>query len=291
VIGMGALDAHMGAVGGQIEANFLSKVMGTSTCDMIVAFPVEMQEKLVEGICGQVRDSIIPGMIGMEAGQSAFGDIYAWFADMISWPSIKILGRSKIIDEVTAYKLAEEIKENILIELAKAASDLPLEVNSELAVDWLNGRRTPNANQNLKGAILGLNLGSDAPLIYRSLVESTCFGSKRIVEHFQSGGINIKGVIGVGGVAKKAPFIMQMMADVLGMPIKIHKSEQTCALGASMFAATVAGTYSRVEEAMVSMGPGFEKKYYPNLERSRIYNNRYEKYKNFSRFLESETSY
>lgn len=117
----------------------------------------------------------------------------------------------------------QEIGSKIIPELSKHAAELPLEENSELAVDWLNGRRTPYANQLLKGAILGLSLGSDAPRIFRSLVEATCFGLRRIIERFKEEGVRVEGINGVGGVAKKSPFVMQMMADVLGMPIKIYK--------------------------------------------------------------------
>ena len=123
-----------------------------------------------------------------------------------------------------------------------------MDEHSELAVDWFNGRRTPDTNQLLTASITGLDLGSDAVRMFRAVVESTCFGAKAIVERFIEQGILVKGLIGLGGVAKKSPFIMQMMADVMNMPIKIHKSEQTCALGAAMFAATVAGVYEKVEE-------------------------------------------
>jgi L-ribulokinase len=141
---------------------------------------------------------------------------------------------------------------------------LPIEESNELAVDWFNGRRTPDANQALKGAISGLNLGSDAPRVFRALAEATCFGAKSIVERFISEGIPVKGIIGIGGVAKKSPFVMQMMADILGMPIRIHQFKHTCALGAAMFAAVVAGIYPDVEAAMQAMGRGFDVSYEPN---------------------------
>ncbi|APS40852.1 ribulokinase [Salegentibacter sp. T436] len=286
LIGVGALDAHMGAVGGQIEPYFLSKVMGTSTCDMMVAPGEEMKETLVRGICGQVQSSVVPGMQGMEAGQSAFGDIYAWFRELLFWPVKNMLSESELINKETAEKLQQEIKNNILKKLNSEASKIPLSKDLELAVDWLNGRRTPDANQLLKGAITNLSLGSDAPKIYRSFVEATCFGSRKIVERFKEEGIPVKGIIGVGGVAKKSPFIMQMMADVLGMPIKVHKSEQTCASGAAMFAATIAGIYPNVEVAMHKLGQGFEEEYQPDLDKHEIYILRYEEYKSVCGFLE-----
>jgi L-ribulokinase len=279
VIGVGAFDAHMGAVGGQIEPYHLSKVMGTSTCDMLVAPPEEVKDTLVGGICGQVNGSIIPGMIGMEAGQSAFGDAYAWWTNVLAWPLQHVLTQSLIINAETAAQLAEETTGKILAELSRQAALLPLEVDNELALDWLNGRRTPDADQTLKGALTGLNLGSDAPSIFRAIAEATCFGAKAIVERFRKQGIPVKGLIGLGGVAKKSPFIMQMMADVMDMPIRIHKSEQTCALGAAMFAATAAGLYSKVEEAMDAMGQGFDATYEPNSRLVNLYATRYERYK------------
>ncbi|MCG2462375.1 ribulokinase [Flavobacteriaceae bacterium F89] len=285
LVGIGAMDAHMGAVGGQIEPYYLSKVMGTSTCDMMIAPVQKMDGVLIRGICGQVNGSIVPGMVGMEAGQSAFGDIYSWFRDIVFWPAKKLLPQTKLIDKTTVKLLQEEIRDSILKELSAAAAEIPIDENAELAVDWMNGRRTPDANQFLKGAIQNLNLGSDAPRIFRSLVESTCFGSRRIVERFVEEGIPIKGVIAVGGVAKKSPLVVQMMADILGMPIKVHRSEQTCALGAAMFAATVAGIYPKVEVAMDAMGPGFDKEFNPDMEKYKAYNIRYEKYKLLCGFI------
>ena len=286
-IGIGAMDAHMGAVGGQIEPYYLSKVMGTSTCDMLVVPKDEMEGVLVNGICGQVDGSIVPGMIGLEAGQSAFGDTYAWFSDLLAWPLQNILMKTDLIDTVTAKKLVGSIKDQMLVELSKHAAEVPFEESSELALDWFNGRRTPDANQMLKGAISGLSLGSDAPRIFRALVESTCFGAKKITNRFKHEGIPIKGLIGVGGIAQKSSFVMQMMADVLNMPIKVHSSEQTCALGAAMFAATVGGIYPDVKTAMEAMGPGFSKEYKPDADKSALYNSRYKQYEGFGISIEA----
>jgi L-ribulokinase len=289
LIGIGAFDAHMGAVGGQIEPYYLSKVMGTSTCDMLVAPLAEMKGKLVKGICGQVNGSIIPGMMGLEAGQSAFGDIYAWFKSVLEWPVKNLLRYSSIIDATTVGKLQEEISDKLIMALSEQAATLPLDENTILAVDWMNGRRTPDANQLLKGAITNLSLGSDAPRIFYSLVEATCFGAKAIVNRFVEEGIPVKGLIGLGGVAKKSPFIMQMMADIMNLPIRIHKSEQTCALGAAMFAATAAGVYNNVEDAMQAMGSGFDTMYLPNKKRVTLYKKRYKKYIKLGAFVEKNT--
>lgn len=286
VIGVGAFDAHMGAVGGQIEPYYLSKVMGTSTCDMLVAPTEELGDTLVGGICGQVNGSVVPGMMGLEAGQSAFGDAYAWLRSILAWP-LNMLENSDHIDAQTAQNLKEELIHKMIPELSKAAEALPISEDDELSLDWVNGRRTPNANQELKGAFTGLNMGTDAVRIFRSLAEATCFGAKAIVERFNDMGVPVKGLIGLGGVAKKSPYIMQMMADVMNMPIRIHKSEQTCAVGAGMFAATAAGLYPTVSDAMNAMGTGFDVTYEPDETKTAIYQKRYLKYKELGKCLES----
>ena len=288
VVGVGAFDAHMGAVGGQIEPYHLSKVMGTSTCDILVAPQADIDGKLVKGICGQVNGSVIPGMTGLEAGQSAFGDTYAWFKNILTWPLNNLLDNSAVIDAATAAALKEEMADKIIPELSRQAALLPIETSNELAVDWFNGRRTPDASQALKGAISGLNLGSDAPRVFRALAEATCFGAKAIVDRFIEEGIPVKGIIGIGGVAKKSPFVMQMMADVLGMPIRIHQFKHTCALGAAMFAAVVAGIYPNVEAAMEAMGRGFDVEYDPNPANAEVYQNRYNQYKALGESIEGQ---
>jgi L-ribulokinase len=277
VVAVGAFDAHMGAVGAQIEPYYLSKVIGTSTCDMLVAPAAEVKDKLVRGICGQVNGSIIPGMIGMEAGQSAFGDAYAWLKDILSW-SLDLLEDETLKNKAT---------EKIMAALTENAALLPLDEKDEIAIDWLNGRRTPDANQMLHGVFAGLNLGTTAPKMFKALIEATCFGAKAIVDRFVAEGIPVKGLIGLGGVAKKSPYIMQVMVDVINMPIRIHKSEQTCALGAAMFAATAAGLYEKVEDAMQAMGQGFDATYTPNPSRVAYYQKRYNQYKKLGHFIET----
>ena len=279
VIGAGAFDCHMGAVGGQIEPYYLSKVMGTSTCDILVAPIDEVKDTLVKGICGQVNGSVIPGMIGMEAGQSAFGDIYAWFKNLLSWP---------VNQFVSDEKEREAIGDKIIATLAAAAAAIELNDTDELALDWMNGRRTPDANQLLKGVIANINLASDAPRIFKSLVEATCFGSKAIVERFIAEGIPVKGIIALGGVAKKSTYVIQTMANVLNMPIRIHCSEQTCANGAAMFAATAAGIYKKVEDAMNAMGQGFEKTYEPEKDKVEYYAKRYKMYLDLGNKIENK---
>jgi L-ribulokinase len=277
VIGVGAFDCHMGAVGGQIEPYHLSRIVGTSTCDIMVAPANEMKGKLIKGICGQVDGSVIPGMIGMEAGQSAFGDAYAWFKNLLSWP---------VTNFIPGKDQQEEISNKMISSLANVAAQLPLSENDVLVNDWLNGRRTPDANQLLKGAFTNLNLSSDAPQLFKALVEATCFGSKAIVDRFMDEGIPVKGIIALGGVAKKSSYVMQTMANILEQPIRIHQSEQTCAAGAAMFAATAAGVYNKVEDAMKAMGQGFEKTVTPDRSTIAYYKSRYEKYKALGNYIE-----
>jgi L-ribulokinase len=286
VVGVGAFDAHLGALGGEVKPYYLSKVMGTSTCDMLVVSGGEMDNRLVPGICGQVDGSIVPGLTGLEAGQSAFGDIYAWYRNLLEWPVRNLIGESELIDDDTKEKLVAEISGKIIAALNEEASKIPPGESGLVALDWMNGRRTPDANQNLKGAIRGLTLGSDAPGIFRALVEATAFGSRAINERFISEGIRIDGVIALGGVAKKSPFVMQVVADVLNRPIKVARSEQACALGSAMAAAMASGIYASPAEAQTRMGSGIETEYHPIPDNVKKYEALYNEYKKFGKFIE-----
>ncbi len=182
----------------------------------------------------------------------------------------------------------DETSDKIIAKLSEEAAKIPIGESGVVALDWMNGRRTPDANQNLKGAIAGLNLGSDAPRIFRALVEATAFGSKAINDRFISEGVRIDGVIALGGVAKKSPLVMQIVADVLDMPIKVARSEQACALGSAMAASVAAGIYSNTAEAQKKMGGGIETEYHPIPENVEKYKALYEKYKKFGKFIEFE---
>lgn len=287
-VGVGAFDAHLGAVGAEIKPYYLTKIMGTSTCDILIAPLEEVGDKLVKGICGQVYGSVVPGMMGLEAGQSAFGDVYAWFKQLLMWPVEKLISDSKSLDEATKAKLIAEISDNIIPALSKEAEQIEIGESGIIALDWMNGRRTPDANQLLKGAIFGLNLGSDAPRIFKALVEATAFGGKKIVDRFISEGIPIEGIVALGGVAKKSPFIMQVVADVINKPILVARSEQACALGSAMAAAVVGGLYPTVPDAQKAMGNGFETEYHPNAENAAKYQKLYEQYSQYGKVIEAE---
>lgn len=288
VVAGGAFDCHMGAVGANITPHTFVRVIGTSTCDIMVASNDEIGSKLIKGICGQVDGSVIPGMVGLEAGQSGFGDIYAWFKRVLEFPLQQIIGKSTLIDQVTKDKLIAEAVNNIIPALTAEAEKTPVNESTIIATDWMNGRRTPDANQLLKGTITGLTLGSTAPRIFRALVEATAFGSKAIVDRFRNEGVRIDSVIGIGGIALKSSFVMQTLCDVLNMPIKVCRTDQACALGASMFAATAAGIYNRIEDAQKAMNSGFAKEYEPHPEQASAYQTIYDKYLKLGQFTEKE---
>lgn len=277
VVGVGAFDAHMGAVGAEIEPYTFVRVMGTSTCDMLIAPNEEIGHLLIKGICGQVDGSIIPGMLGTEAGQSAYGDYYAWFQRIITEPVRAILG-----DEV-----ADDMAQKLIPYLSGQAALLPLTSNDPVATDWINGRRTPDANHTLKASLMGLNLSSDAVVLFKSLVEATAFGSRAIVDRYIAEGVPIRQVIAIGGVAKKSPFVMQTLSDVLDMPIKVASSDQACALGAAMNAAVAAGVHADLFAAQRAMGSGFDAHYQPRNEQVEIYKKLYSKYQSLGKFTEN----
>ena len=236
VIGVGAVDCHVGAIGAGIKPGEMVKVLGTSTCDILSAPDPGF---CIEGICGQVDGSVLPGLTGFEAGQSAFGDIYNWFKRFLSYAG-----------NVDIAKLEND---------AASLPDTPV-----MALDWFNARRTPYADSALTGVIANLNLGTTPPMVYRALVESTVMGSKAIFEHYRQAGIQISGITAIGGISYKSDYIMQMVADALNMPVKVAKTEQACALGAAMTAAAAAGAYESVFAASQAMSSKYRKVYTPD---------------------------
>lgn len=286
VVAGSEFDCHMGAIGAGAKNNTFVRVIGTSTCDIMTVSPEELGDKLVRGICGQVDGSVMPGMIGLEAGQSAFGDIYAWFRRVLEFPLKNILGATELLDEETKGKVIDEACDKIIPALTVEAMKIPAGESSVVATDWMNGRRTPDANQLLQGAISGINLGTTAPMIFRALVEATAFGSRAIVERFKSEGMRINDVIGIGGIALKSPFVMQTLSNVLNMPIKVCNTDQACALGAAMFAATAAGAYATVADAQDAMNSGFAKEYFPEPDQVKIYDEIYQRYLKLGAYCE-----
>lgn len=289
IITVGTFDAHSGAVGAKVEENALIRIMGTSTCDIMVASGETMGDTTVKGICGQVDGSVIPGLIGLEAGQSAFGDVLAWYKDILMWPVYQVLMHSESISEELKKKLADEMEHELIRKLTLEAEKIPLSDSVPIALDWVNGRRTPDADQELKAAISQLSLGTKAPHIFKALVNAICFGAKKIVDRFEEEGLKINKIIGIGGVARKSPFIMQTLANVLDMPIAVAASDQTPALGAAVYAAVSAGVYPTVQEASMKMGSGFEAEYQPKAEEVQHYKELMQQYQKLADFVEYNT--
>jgi len=290
VIAVGTFDAHAGAVGAGVEKNSLVRVMGTSTCDIMVAPNEIIGDKCVRGICGQVDGSVIPGMVGLEAGQSSFGDVLAWFKDVLMWPVENLIAASDIISEEQKQELKDEIDSKIINTLSAQTEQIPLSESIPTALDWINGRRTPDANQAVKAAIMDLSLGTQAPHIFKALVYAICFGSKKIVDRFEDEDVVIEKVIGIGGVARKSPYIMQTLANVLNRPIIIASSDYAPALGAAIYAAVAAGLYPSVEEASKKLASSYEAEYYPQAEEARLFVKYMEKYEKLCAFVEEHTS-
>jgi L-ribulokinase len=274
-VAVGSVDAHVGAVGASIEPNVLTRIMGTSTCDILVCDKALYGDRKIRGICGQVDGSVVPGLTGFEAGQSAFGDIYAWFRKILLWAT----------EEFTPAQ-AEEIERRILPSISKAASKVPVGASATLALDWMNGRRTPDANQNLRGAITGLTLGTSAPMIFRALVEATAYGSKAIIDRFISEGIEIKSIRAIGGISQKDPFVMQTLSDVLGMPIDVMATDQACALGAAMFASVACGIHPDIAQAQRHMGAPVGHHYVPSQKDNAVYEKLYRQYLKLGKTVE-----
>lgn len=239
-VAVGAFDAHLGGVASGIAPGTLVKIIGTSTCDMMVV-PLGAKLADIPGLCGIVPGSILPGYYGLEAGQSAVGDIFNWFVNYIQ-PQGKKLGSHE--------------------ELSRAAAKLAPGESGLLALDWNNGNRTILVDQRLTGLLLGQTLYTTPAEIYRALVEATAFGALTIINRFEEYGVKVEQIVNCGGIAEKNPLVMQIYADVTGRPIKISRSAQTCALGAAIAGAVVAGKaagghddFAEAQQAMTGLKP------------------------------------
>jgi L-ribulokinase len=283
-IGYGAFDCHMGAVAANVKPGVLTKVMGTSTCDITVIEPTQLAGASVKGICGQVTGSVIPGMVGLEAGQSAFGDLYAWFKNVLNWPLANVDLNISGVDALAAQAVKAHIEQQTLAALSDKAKAIPVKASDVVALDWINGRRTPDANQGVSMAIQGIKMGTDASHIFKALVEATAFGSKAITDCFIEQGVPVESIVVIGGISKKSDYVMQTCADIWNCQIDVLKSEQSCALGAAIFAAVAAGEFGSVSEAQKVMASPVHRTYLPNPERVEVYQQLYSKYQALGRF-------
>ncbi len=260
-VAMGAFDAHLGAVGSGIAPGKLVKIIGTSTCDMAVA-PTTSTLPDIPGICGIVDGSILPGCFGLEAGQSAVGDIFNWFVNYLQ-PGGPKAGSHEALTE-------------------KAAGLKPGQ-SGLLALDWNNGNRTVLVDQRLTGLLLGQTLHTRPEEIYRALIEATAFGALTIINRFEEYGVKISEIINCGGIAEKNPLLMQIYADVTGREMKISRSAQSCALGACIAGAVVAGKksggYDRFAKAQAAMCGIKDVTYKPAAANNKVYQRLYTLYK------------
>jgi len=262
VVAVGAFDAHMGAVGAGVSTGTLVKIIGTSTCDIMIS-PETEELKDIPGVCGIVDGSVMDGYYGIEAGQSAVGDIFLWFVN-------------NLVPEKYGKTTDEKFKN-----LEAEASKLKPGETGLLALDWNNGNRTILVDVLLSGLLLGQTLYSQPHEIYRALVEATAFGALTIIDRIESFGVKINDVVNCGGLAVKSPMLMQIYADITNRPMKISKSEQTPALGASIFAAVAAGKekggYDSIDEAQKAM-TSIIKEYHPIEENNKTYKKLYALY-------------
>ncbi|HQH53991.1 MAG TPA: ribulokinase [Candidatus Hydrogenedentes bacterium] len=260
-VAAGAFDAHLGAVGAGIQPGIFARIVGTSTCDMAVASMARPPAD-IPGLCGIVPGSILPDAIGLEAGQSAVGDIFNWFVNYIQPGGPKAGSHEALTKEAAR--------------IAPGASGL-------LALDWNNGNRTVLVDQRLTGLLLGQTLYTTPAEIYRALIEATGFGALTIINRFEEYGVPIRRVINCGGIAEKNPLVMQIYADIMGRTMEISRSAQTCALGAAIAGAVVAGKraggYSSIAAAQKAMTGLKAKKYTPGPRARRVYQELYPLYK------------
>jgi L-ribulokinase len=238
-VAVGAMDAHMGAVGAGCGPGTLVKIIGTSTCDCMVA-PFSRPLPDIPGLCGIVPESILPNMYGIEAGQSAVGDIFDWWA--------RRLGASEEWGAPRTLKPAD-----IHASLTAAASKLRPGESGLVALDWHNGNRTVLVDPLLSGLIVGENLHTTPAEIYRALIEATAFGALKIIDRIEDYGVRVRQVVNCGGIADRSPLVMQIYADVTNRPMHVSRSAQTCALGAAVFGAVVGGAHKSVTNAQKAM--------------------------------------
>lgn len=258
-VAVGAFDAHMGAVGAGCRPGTLVKIIGTSTCDCIVA-PLAHELPDIPGVCGIVPESVMPGTFGIEAGQSAVGDLFNWFTQHLAPAEYSRGG-------------------DVHVALSEAAARLEPGASGLIALDWNNGNRTILVDARLTGLLIGQTLHTTAPEIYRALIEATAFGALTIIKRIEEHGVEVRDVVNCGGISEKNALVMQIYADVCNRPMRISRSAQTCALGAAVFAAVVGGAYQTVEAAQDQMTATKPEEFTPDPRRAAVYAELYRLYR------------
>lgn len=258
-VSVGAFDAHMGAVGAGIKEGTLVKILGTSTCDLMIA-PTSKPLADVPGVCGIVNGSVLPGYYGIEAGQSAVGDIFLWFVN-------------HLVPDSYGASVGEKF-----VNMEKAMAGKKPGATGLLALDWNNGNRTILVDVRLTGLLLGQTLHTEAHEIYRAYIEATAFGALTIIKRVEEYGVKVEEVINTGGLSIKNATLMQCYADIIGKPMKVSQSEQTCALGAAIFGAAAAGV-DEVGALQAKVTATREKVYYPIPENQVVYAELYALYR------------
>lgn len=260
-IAVGAFDAHLGAVGAGITDGTLVKIMGTSTCDIMVS-PLKKEIADVPGLCGIVNESVLPGYYGLEAGQSAVGDIFNWFVSKVQPGGVDVGTHANLTEGAEALKPGE---------------------SGLLSLDWHNGNRTVLVDQRLTGLLVGTTLYTSPAEIYRALIEATAFGSRVIMERFEEYGIPVRRIINCGGIAARNPLAMQIYADIMNRPLMISRSTQTCALGSAIAGAVVAGKakggYDDFGTAVEAMTGVQETSYQPIAKNVAVYEKLFKLYR------------
>lgn len=275
-VAVGAFDAHLGAVGSGVAPGVLVKIIGTSTCDIAVA-PITKKLANTPGLCGVVEGSVLPGFLGLEAGQSAVGDIFNWFVNYIQ-PGLPSTGSARIKKTKSDPNNADRISATHE-SLTTATVKLKPGESGLLALDWNNGNRTILVDQRLTGLLVGQTLYTNPVEVYRALIEATAFGALTIINRFEEYGMKISQVINCGGIAEKNPVVMQIYADVTGRPMKVSRSAQTCALGSAIAAAVVAGAHKDFATAQKKMTGLKPRVYKPNAKAHAVYKKLYPLYR------------
>lgn len=285
IVGVGSLDAHAGGVGAGIDARSMVKVMGTSTVDLFLTSYEAIEGRDLHLLCGIAEDSIVPGHLGGETSQAAFGDLFAWYSRLLTWPIAHTLMPElvSVLGEDEAHAVARRAQASLLSDLEAQA--ITRDASGIVALDWINGRRYPDVAEAASASLVGLRIGHDAVDIYRSLVHAAVLGSKAIYESLAGEGLTFDRVVLVGGIAKKSPYICQSMADALNTQVVVCEEDEVCAAGAAMYAATAAGIAATVPDAQMLLRPTISARYVPSAEGVRLFDAAFAEYRAVGRLI------